>query len=35
MELKRFTKYAFALRDIGDAARELKYTTEIKVKGKA
>ena len=29
-ELKRFTKSAFALRDIVDAARELKYTTEIK-----
>ena len=29
-ELKRFTKSAFALREIVDAARELKYTTEIK-----
>ena len=29
-ELKRFTKSAFAVREIVDAARELKYTTEIK-----
>ena len=29
-ELKRFTKSAFALRDIVGAARELKYTTEIR-----
>ena len=29
-DLKRFTKSAFAVRDIVDAARELKYTTEIK-----
>ena len=29
-ELRRFTKSAFAVREIVDAARELKYTTEIK-----
>ena len=29
-ELKRFTKSSFDMREIVDAARELKYTTEIK-----